>query len=301
MGTDKLRMFTSTNSKYCQDCGEGTVKPDRESCKHCGSKRWVSTKEDVVDVYPGVDDKIPLLRAEAEKSMLVGFEDHQLRKFLCARKGDVARAAELLRAHCEWKRQKFGMGHLDQPRAEDVLEIAQSGMLSVPGVRDKDGCLVLFVRPAQLDGQRFTPVDLVRLLWYVIDKACDDPMTCANGFTVVEDLSDMDMAKISSLVPAFPKEIIQGLIGAVPARLRAIYLAFQPYGFATMFSVAKTTFIPSKLGSKIYVCGTDMEQLHAHVPAVQLPCKLGGSCEQDLADFHQAFLHNREFFPAAVA
>jgi len=32
-------------TKYCTQCGEGTVKPDREACKKCGGSTWTSKKK----------------------------------------------------------------------------------------------------------------------------------------------------------------------------------------------------------------------------------------------------------------
>lgn len=285
---------TTTTAKYCQQCHQGTAKPDRETCKQCGCTVWST-------VPPTAEQSLPLLRAEAQKQGLAGFDDAMLLKFLAARKLDVTRAASLLRDHCAWKKDKFGMSHLDFPAQEDVVQMAASGFLSVPGVRDKDGSLILFVRPVCLDPDSTSPLDLLRLLWYVLDKACDDEATRANGFRVVEDLSGMEASQFSSLVPHYPKEIFQGLVGAVPARLRGIHITHQPYGFASFLMMAKSTFIPTKLGSKLHVHGEEMTDLYEHVAPEQLPTKLGGSCAQGLEGFHHDFISSPQFFPAPVA
>ena len=36
---------TTKDVKWCAQCGEGTVKPERESCKRCDCKAWLSAED----------------------------------------------------------------------------------------------------------------------------------------------------------------------------------------------------------------------------------------------------------------
>merc|ERR1712159_190399 len=243
---------------------------------------------------------IDTLRAACDKALLPGFDDVTLDKFLASRKGDVPRALELIKGQVAWKKEKFGMGHLDKPTAADVMPLAKGGFMACPGVRDKNGCLVVFIRPGRLDLSQFTGIDIVRLLWYVLDKACDDPVTRANGFTVLEDLSDIDASFFASAFPSVPKEVIFGMQGAVPARLRGVYIMNQPYGAENALWMAKSTFIPSKLGSKINMCGEDTTKVHEVVSMDELPASFGGT-QGDLEVMVDRFLADPGWFPVVRA
>ena len=234
-------------------------------------------------------------KLETGEHPLPGFSDHVLEKFLAARKQNIDRAEKLVRGHCAWKKEKFGMGHLDMPTAEAVLPVARLGVFQLPGVRDVDGSLVVFVRPARIDLDAFTPLDLVRCLWYMLDKACDDKSTRTNGFTVVEDLTGVDAAFLSSAIPSVPKEVVAGIIGAIPARLREVYICNQTWWVKTAICAARSTFIPEKIGSKVHICGDDYTKVHQRVLKEHLPTELGG-----LRDAHKdevAFLGNPQWFP----
>merc|ERR1711959_140529 len=242
---------------------------------------------------------IDSLRTACEKAMLPGFDDATLEKFLAARKGDVPRAMELIKGQVAWKKDKFGMGHLEKPTTADVQPTAKGGFMACPGVRDKNGCLVLFIRPARLDLSRFTGIDIVKLLWYVLDKACDDPITREKGFTVCEDLTGIDMSFFASAFPSVPKEVMGGLVGAVPARLRGAYIMNQPWAVGNALYMAQSTFMPAKLGSKIHICGEDTTKVHEVVSADQLPASFGGT-QGELEVMVDRFLVDPAWFPPVV-
>merc|ERR1712138_391845 len=113
--------------------------------------------------------------------------------------------------------------------------------------------------------------------WYVLDKACDDETTRNEGFTVVEDLSGVSMSFMSSAFPSLPEEVMLGIMGSVPARLRAIYACHQPWFADNAVYMAKSTFMPTKLANKIHMCGADVTAVHARVAPDQLPTEFGGS------------------------
>merc|ERR1712159_75674 len=244
-------------------------------------------------------DNVSLLRTAAEKAGLPGFSDAQLAKFLAARKGDVSRALTLIQGQVAWKKEKFGMAHLDTPSAADVMPLARSGFVSCPGLRDKNGCLILFIRPGRLDLDRFEGKDIVRLLWYVLDKACDDEATRTQGFTVCEDLAGLDSTFLTKAIPGVPREVLAAITGCVPARLRGVYLINQPWFVENALFMAKSTFIPSKLGGKMHVCGEDVAKVHVVVEPDQLPGTFGGT-RGDLDVLNEEFMQDEEWWPPAV-
>jgi len=239
---------------------------------------------------PALPPSLQELRSRVSETAFCDASDAQLVKFLYARKGDVDRAAELVQSHCEWKMMKWQMAPLDLPTAAEVLPLAQTGLFCVPGCRDKEGHLIIFVRPRFLDLGRFEVLDVVRYLWYLLDKAMDDPVTGESGFCIVNNAMDLSLTQTS---PLLPKEILGGLVGALPARLRAAFVLNQPWGMQTMFSTIAGNILPTKLYQKIHICGSDYQPLQAHVAADQIPSELGGSYEVSL----DAFLEDPAWFP----
>ena len=52
--------------KWCAECGEGTVKADRDECKKCGSTKWVDSKAAAPKKKKGMKDKAKDKLAEHE-------------------------------------------------------------------------------------------------------------------------------------------------------------------------------------------------------------------------------------------
>jgi len=204
------------------------------------------------------------------------FSDEDLMKFICARKGDVERTIKLVDAHVAWKKEKFGMAATAKPAAAAVAAVAASGFMCIPGLRDKEGHLVALVQPAKLDMSRFTAADVVAFVWFAIDKAMDDPFSRQRGIVIVEDMGDVTMGFVASAFPSLPRELLKGLTGAIPARVRHAYVQYQPWHLGTAISGIKGTLMPAKLASKMHLCYDKLEKLHDCVSPDQLPDRFGG-------------------------
>ena len=158
------------------------------------------------------------------------------------------------------------------------MPVAETGLITVPGCRDKEGHLIVFVRPRLLDWDKYEVRDVVRLLWYLLDKATDDPATGRDGFCVVNNAHDVAFGNLKS---ELPRELIGGLVGAFPARLRAAFVLNQPWFMGAAITVI-SQLMPAKLYNKINICGADPTALQANVAMDQIPQELGGTFIFDL-------------------
>jgi len=171
-----------------------------------------------------------LIAALRENGIDDDFDRNDLNKFMCCCMGDVGKAAAFVSSHVAWKKEKLGMEATEKPDYDPTL--ASSGVLTVPGVRDRGGHLVVLVQPSRFDAGKHSVLDLMRFVWYTIDKAMDDPFTRQKGLVIVEDLGDVGMGFVASAFPSVPScvphELIRELMSAIPVRLRHIFAQFPP-------------------------------------------------------------------------
>lgn len=78
LGVEKRTFFGrslrgSSDSKWCAQCGEGTVKPDREACKFCGAVEWAAVNPH--DTFSAADGYEEVRLSAAEPFGLVFTDD----------------------------------------------------------------------------------------------------------------------------------------------------------------------------------------------------------------------------------
>eukprot|EP00802_Teleaulax_amphioxeia_P013089 Tamp_13136.p1 GENE.Tamp_13136~~Tamp_13136.p1 ORF type:complete len:508 (+),score=82.24 Tamp_13136:214-1737(+) len=89
----------SSDAKYCRDCGQGTTKDNRETCKQCGVARWISAAE------------IQKTRFITNQAVSTDSNEDKLGK--AAREGTAAEVEKLLRmgvnpnGRCTWNKGKY--------------------------------------------------------------------------------------------------------------------------------------------------------------------------------------------------
>merc|ERR1712159_535939 len=101
------------------------------------------------------------------------------------------------------------------------------------------------------------------------------------GLVLVEDMGDVGMGFVASAFPSLPREIVVGLMNAIPARVRHIYAQFQPWHLGAALSAVKKTVMPSKLASKVHLCYDNLDKLQQCVSPDQLPVRFGGVHDWD--------------------
>jgi len=116
-------------------------------------------------------------------------------------------------------------------------------------------------------------MDVVKLLWYLLDQATNDPLTGEQGFCVINNAQDLSFGNLKA---ELPREMITGLVGAFPARLRAAFVMQQPWFMGAALTVAGQ-LMPAKVYSKLHLCGADFTPLQARVAMDQIPEELGGT------------------------
>lgn len=107
-----------------------------------------------------------------------------LRAALLARKGDVSRAAALVRNFSAWRQR---LGDANPVSSPAILELLQRGLIVSPGTRDRKGRAIVCLSMNKLDSDRFSPLDVVRTVAFVYDWTMRRyPWAMTHGFCVMQ-------------------------------------------------------------------------------------------------------------------
>ncbi|XP_037813932.1 alpha-tocopherol transfer protein-like [Lucilia sericata] len=99
------------------------------------------------------------------------------------------------------------------------------------------------------------------------------------------DFGDVTATHYLQVSPAAVRKISQYTEECVPLNLKANHFINTATGFAPLYNLAKT-FMPAKTQNKMFVHGSDLEQLYKSIPREILPLEYGGEAGslQDLID-----------------
>ena len=94
------------------------------------------------------------------------------------------------------------VGHLTSPpffvRRISVHDLAPAALtcqlLSILPVKDKIGRTIMFIQPKNVNFEKFSKEDLIRLAWYTLEQATEDEVTQKFGLLTLNDPSGASIA-----------------------------------------------------------------------------------------------------------
>lgn len=168
---------------------------------------------------------------------------------LRARKYDPNRAIELAVKYMEW-RIAFDVEH-QTPRNNNVLLAQlQSGMIRIPGTKDKLGRYLVVMDLSKHDPDKWNSKDTVRCLHYNLARLLQQfPEAQARGIVVLNDMTHVTLKNIDTSVP---KEVFNALSSRFPIRLGGIYIVNPPWFFRAVFPIVRT-FMKKKFQERVRI------------------------------------------------
>jgi hypothetical protein len=211
-------------------------------------------------------------QSDADNIDYTKLSDADLLKFLRARRLVVADAIKLMKTSVPYRRAN----NLYNIRITDVLEEVRGGMLHIlPEARDKSGRILLVVCPQYYKPSRSPPMNIVRAVMYLLDKAQEDEEVQRLGFTVIVDGKG---SKYSNFDPKMPKVLLDGIVSRYPARIGNTIIINMPWFFTLVWAVIRP-LLAEKLASRFHL--TTADHLPDFVDEASLPPAYGGSYQYD--------------------
>lgn len=125
--------------------------------------------------------------------------------------------------------------------------------------------------PKQLDTDK-----LFRLLYLVHFGAMMEPVTQVHGAIIIMDFTGLSLKQVKSFTPNFSLRLLSFIQDAMPIRLKAVHIVFQPYMFKVVWAIFRP-FIREKLSKRIMFHGSNLKTLHKHIDIDCLPADYGGT------------------------
>lgn len=208
--------------------------------------------------------------------------DPFLMRFLWARKLDISRAAELLTAHLEWRKEYEIDGTLDL----DLLARHMRGDFIpwTPGNYTKQGYAVSYLRANKIDHELLDEMGLKKIMqanWMIVDASLDHDMDVSRqGGVVVEDLEGASFWELMSVVQGKSswdlRKLSEAMQNKLPYRVGGFIIVNAPWYIKLLITTMKP-FLKPKMRKKIHVCS--VSELHHYFTDDQLPTFYGGKFE----------------------
>lgn len=213
--------------------------------------------------------------------------DGELLKFLRARRLVVADAMVLMKSSVPYRRRN----NLYNIKISDVMQEVGGCMLQlVEGARDREGRVVLLVQPQNYTPAASPPLNVVRAVMYLLDKAQEDVEVQRKGFTVLVDGTG---SKYSNFDPKMPRVLLDGIISRYPARIGYTIITNMPWFFRFVWAVIRP-LLSEKLAQRFHIVTAD--KLVEFIPPDRLLPTYGGNLHYD----HRAWIrkqHENEGLP----
>lgn len=225
---------------------------------------------------------LALYRAHALRPQL--FDDAHKKAFLHTEDYVVKAAADRMVAYWEARAELFGEEGMLRPmdksgvlKEEDALALDQGAIQLLPQ-KDLDGHALIFYDPSRHDiKSRHSNESMLRVIWYIMHVAMEDPATRENGFVLIVYPKQCTPEQIVRDVIAKGSAIIGSVM---PLPWRGFHICHPCSSYNKYFPLIKM-LSPTKIKDNIAVhFGTDEHVLQCmasySLPADRLPKELGG-------------------------
>ncbi|XP_058795618.1 alpha-tocopherol transfer protein-like isoform X2 [Phymastichus coffea] len=204
-------------------------------------------------------------------------DDEFLLRFLRARNFNVNRAHRLIVRYYAFKDEHPEI-HVNVNPLE-MRHIGDDDVMTVPAYRAPCGRRLMIYRIGNWDPRKYSVDEIFKATVLILELGLLEPMAQILGGIVIFDFEGISMAHAWTITPQVASMVFALIVTAFPITTHAIHILNQSWIFDTMFAVFKP-LIDSKMNSKIFFHGSDMESLHRHLPPDYLPKKYGGTRDE---------------------
>ncbi|KAK7603385.1 hypothetical protein V9T40_003384 [Parthenolecanium corni] len=117
---------------------------------------------------------------------------------------------------------------------------------------------------------------LFRMLYIIHYGALMEPKTQVHGTVIIMDFGGLSYSQAVAFTPAFSQRLLTFIQDAMPLRLKAVHIIFQPMVFKIVWSLF-SRIIREKLRKRIHFHNSNVSSLHKHIDKSCLPEKYGGT------------------------
>ncbi|KAG8234477.1 hypothetical protein J437_LFUL014345 [Ladona fulva] len=109
-----------------------------------------------------------------------------------------------------------------------------------------------------------------------MELATLEPRAQVMGGVCIFDCSGVSLSHACSITPSVASQVVELMGGSFPIRIHAIHIVNQSFLFDMMYALFKP-LLDAKTRERIFIHGSDMESLHAHIDPKYLPTRYGGT------------------------
>nr|CAH7733964.1 unnamed protein product [Callosobruchus chinensis] len=201
-------------------------------------------------------------------------DDKTLRKFLYARKFDVADTFTLMKNYYLYRKRNTDLFTNFTLDADDIQKALENSLPGVLPQKDRKGRCVLVLTGSNWDCS-YNLLSIYRALLFALEHLVEHIHNQANGFVIIVDWTEFTFRQSTYLKPWILKLMIEGLQDCFPARFKGIHFLGQPWYVEVALTVIKP-FLNEHVKERIFVHGNNLSTLHEHVHKDILPADLGG-------------------------
>ncbi|XP_029645822.1 retinaldehyde-binding protein 1-like [Octopus sinensis] len=200
-------------------------------------------------------------------------DDDHLLKFLRSKKFDVERTFELIKSHVKFKRKYPEVS--EDLTFESVRECLLNGFPGILPERDAQGCIVLLFSIGNWDRNKFPNDVVLRSYLFLLDYLLLNEETQLNGITIVENFRDYSLLQALTTRPSDMKKMVESIQGTFPSRFKGAHFIYQPWFFTHTVRLIRP-FLKTKLASRVFLYGYDLEPFWRCFKPSLIPVDLGG-------------------------
>eukprot|EP00397_Hematodinium_sp_SG-2012_P007848 GEMP01007899.1.p1 GENE.GEMP01007899.1~~GEMP01007899.1.p1 ORF type:complete len:926 (+),score=191.22 GEMP01007899.1:113-2890(+) len=193
-----------------------------------------------------------------------------------------AQMATQFAEYIEAKSNNKLLEHIVGEPSERIRELYDLNFMRVlPRARDRNGCRILLVTPANLP--KDVPLEDIELIvGYFLVNACLDEGFLSPGFLTILDLSKISKTSAWAISKRFTKKIAHAIApkDAIPINVQKVIFVNYPNWVQLLWTVLKTFFLDKRYHDVAVYC-RNCDDLHKFIDPAELPAQLGGADADD--------------------
>lgn len=219
-------------------------------------------------------------------------DDSFLLRFLRCRDFIIPRAHRLLVNYYHFKEKNPKIFKNVKPLELDF--IGDDDILSIPPYREQTGRRIMIYRIGNWDTSRYGTDAIFQATLAVLELGILEQRCQILGGVCIFDLAGLTMQHAIKVTPKVASKVIDIMVTSFPMKIHAIHILNQPWAFEMVYKVFKP-LLNSRMKSRLFFHGDNMESLHKHIDPKCLPEKYGGvRAEHNYKDWLFAMERNQD-------
>lgn len=214
--------------------------------------------------------------------------------FLRARKYVLPRSKELFERACLFVKQNPEISIADEQKYTKVLDLYDSGAITVMKERDAQGRRIIWCATRKFDTSKYTLDDTMRLFNLILCVLSFEEDTQKNGTIFINDLNGLSLSHLK----LFPYKMLanySSYMNISVVRIKEIYVVGMPSIAVQLFKAIRYV-LDDKNRSRLQVM-SDLGSLWNYVDQSKISTDYGGknySEKESLCDFKNLITSNKE-------